>query len=179
MQIHYSVSVIVNATATRYTHSLNKVLTPLTSTVRSLFTHVHSTPLSLAARLHWCHTNPCHYINSGWTFSGQTSYRRGVFKTGGSVSWKYVWHVPETQGNKVIMVEDVGGGGFQIMRTLRAITVCFGGFRAAEWLACFCWTGFLWLHTENRQQWDRSGSKVANWDIIIIQVRDKGGLLQE
>ena len=46
---------------------------PLTSTVKlSLFTHVHSSPLSLAARLHQCCTNHSRYINSGWTFSGQT-----------------------------------------------------------------------------------------------------------
>ena len=46
---------------------------PLTSTVMSsLFTHVHSSPLSLAARLHQCHTNCSCDINSGWTFSGQT-----------------------------------------------------------------------------------------------------------
>ena len=37
---------------------------PLTSTVKlSLFTHAHSSPLSLAARLHWCQTNHTHYIN--------------------------------------------------------------------------------------------------------------------
>ena len=48
---------------------------PLASTVRSsLFMHVHSSPLSLAARLHWCRTNRFHYINNGWTFSGQTLY---------------------------------------------------------------------------------------------------------
>ena len=42
---------------------------PLTSTVKSsLFTHAHSSPLSLAARLYWCHTNHSHYINNGWTF---------------------------------------------------------------------------------------------------------------
>ena len=42
---------------------------PLTSTVKlSLFMHMHSSPLSLSARLHQC---PC-YINSGWTFSKQT-----------------------------------------------------------------------------------------------------------
>ena len=34
------------------------LLPPLTSTVKSsLFTHVHFSPLSLAARLHRCHTN--------------------------------------------------------------------------------------------------------------------------
>ena len=48
---------------------------PLTSTMTSsLFTHVHSSPLPLAARLHQCHTNCSHYINNGWTFSGQTLY---------------------------------------------------------------------------------------------------------
>ena len=46
------------------------LLPPLTSTVKSsLFTHVHSSPHSLAARLHGC---SCFIIN-GWTFSGQTS----------------------------------------------------------------------------------------------------------
>ena len=48
---------------------------PLNNTVKSsLFTHVHSTPLSLAARLHRCCTNHSHYINNGWTFSRQTLY---------------------------------------------------------------------------------------------------------
>ena len=48
---------------------------PLTSTVKSLlFTHAHSSPLSLAARLHRCRANHSHYNTNGWTFSGQTSY---------------------------------------------------------------------------------------------------------
>ena len=48
---------------------------PLTSTVKlSLFTRVHSSPLSLGARLYQCLTNCSHYINNGWTFSRQTSY---------------------------------------------------------------------------------------------------------
>ena len=47
----------------------------LTSTVKlSLFTHVHSSPLSLTARLHGYHANHSDYINNGWTFSRQTSY---------------------------------------------------------------------------------------------------------
>ena len=51
------------------------LLPTLTSTVKSsLFTHAHSSPFSLAARSHWCRTNHSHYINNGWTFSGQTSY---------------------------------------------------------------------------------------------------------
>ena len=53
---------------------------PLTNTVTSsLFTRVHSSPLSLAARLHGCHANPSCYINNGWTFSGQTSYVWDMF----------------------------------------------------------------------------------------------------
>ena len=47
------------------------LLLPLTSTVKSwLFMHVHSSPLSLAARLHRCHANHSSYIKNGWTFSG-------------------------------------------------------------------------------------------------------------
>ena len=42
------------------------LLPPLTSTVKlSLFMHVHSSPLSLAARLHQCHANHFRYINNG------------------------------------------------------------------------------------------------------------------
>ena len=49
------------------------LLPPLTSTVKlALFTHAHSNLLSLAARLHRCCVNHSHYINNGWTFSGQT-----------------------------------------------------------------------------------------------------------
>ena len=40
---------------------------PRTSTVKSsLFMHVHSSPLSLEARLHWCQANCSHCINNGW-----------------------------------------------------------------------------------------------------------------
>ena len=39
---------------------------PLTSTVKSsLFTHAHSSPLFLAAKLHWCRSNYSHYIING------------------------------------------------------------------------------------------------------------------
>ncbi|KAF6073451.1 hypothetical protein HJG60_009575 [Phyllostomus discolor] len=49
-------------------------LPPLTSTVKSsLFTHVHSSPLSLGAGLHRCHPNHSRYVNNGWSFSRQTS----------------------------------------------------------------------------------------------------------
>ena len=57
-------------------HMVNQwhLLPPLTSTVTlSLFTHVHSSPLSLAAMIHWCHANCSHYINNSWTFFRQTS----------------------------------------------------------------------------------------------------------
>ena len=51
------------------------LLPPLTGTVKSsLFTHVHSRPFPLAARLHWRHVNHSHYINNGWSFPRQTSY---------------------------------------------------------------------------------------------------------
>ena len=68
--------IILNTTATQYTCSLNDVYhPPLTSTVKSsLITHAHSSPLSLAARLHQCHANHSHYINNGWTFYGQNVY---------------------------------------------------------------------------------------------------------
>ena len=57
MQIHCSTHlVILNATATQYTSSLNGVYCPpLTSTVKSsLFAHAYFSPLSLAVRLHRC-----------------------------------------------------------------------------------------------------------------------------
>ena len=48
---------------------------PLPSTVKpSLFTHVHSSPLLLVARLHWCHTNHSRYINNDCSFSRQTCW---------------------------------------------------------------------------------------------------------
>ena len=48
---------------------------PMTSTVKlSLFMLMHFSPLSLAARIHWCHANNSCYINKGWTFSGKTLY---------------------------------------------------------------------------------------------------------
>ena len=51
------------------------LLLPVTSTVKSsLFTHAHSSPLSLAASLYQCCANCSHYINNGWAFSRQTSY---------------------------------------------------------------------------------------------------------
>ena len=54
---------------------------PLTSTVKSsLFTHAHSSPLSLAVRLHRCSTNCSHYINNGWTFSEQTIIYIYIYK---------------------------------------------------------------------------------------------------
>ena len=47
---------------------------PLTSTVKSssLFTRVHPSPRSLAARSHRCRANRSRYVNNGWTFSRQT-----------------------------------------------------------------------------------------------------------
>ena len=75
LQIHCSTYlVILNAMATQYTCSLSGVYQPqwLITVKSSLFTHSHSSPLSLAVRLHQCHTNCSHYINNGRNFSGQT-----------------------------------------------------------------------------------------------------------
>ena len=55
-------------------HILNPrhLLPPMTTAVKlSLFTHVHSNPLSLAPSYHGCCVNRSRYINNGWTFSGQ------------------------------------------------------------------------------------------------------------
>ena len=55
-------------------HTLTQwhLLSSLTSTVKSSFTHVHSSPLFLAARLHQCNTNLyASYINNGWVFSSR------------------------------------------------------------------------------------------------------------
>ena len=50
------------------------LLPPLTSVVKlSLFTHVNSSALTLAARLQGCHAYHSHYINNGWTFSWKIS----------------------------------------------------------------------------------------------------------
>ena len=52
----------------------------LTCTVKSfLFMHTHSSPLSLAASLHLCHTNHSCFIKNGCTFSGPTSYFRTLY----------------------------------------------------------------------------------------------------
>ena len=67
-------SLILNVIATQYfVLTQGYLLHPLTSTVKSpSFTHAYPSPLSFAARLHWCHTNCSHYINNVWTFSRQT-----------------------------------------------------------------------------------------------------------
>ena len=46
----------------------------LSAVMSSLFTHAHSSPLSLASGSQWCRTNHSRYINNGWTFSTQTLY---------------------------------------------------------------------------------------------------------
>ena len=71
---------------------------PLTSTVKSsLFTHAHSSSLSLAARLHQCYTHHFYYINNGWTFSGQTSYISHWEYASCLLLcwWGYFWKVPK------------------------------------------------------------------------------------
>ena len=72
-QLLYSLSLIECDGHTAHTLTQWCLPLPLTSTVKpSLVTHSHSSPLSLAAGLQWCHVN-C-YVNNGWTFSGQTLY---------------------------------------------------------------------------------------------------------
>ena len=71
IQIHCCThSVILNVTATQYTCSFSEIYhpPPVTSTVKSsLFTHAHSSPLSLAARLHHSYVNNSRFINNCWT----------------------------------------------------------------------------------------------------------------
>ena len=57
------------------------LLLPLTSTVKlSLFIHAHSSPLSMATRLHQCHINHSHHINkNGWTYFGHISHSEYIF----------------------------------------------------------------------------------------------------
>ena len=71
--MHYSLSHFECDSRTVHRLTQQCLPPPLTSTVKSsLFTHAYSSPLSLATRLHWFCTNPSHYTNNGWTFSGQT-----------------------------------------------------------------------------------------------------------
>ena len=91
MQIRllYSLSYVECDGHTAHMLTQPHLLPPLTLTVMlSLFTHMHSSPLSLAARLHWCHTNRSRYISNGWTASGQTSYIWPWL--GSSVGWSVV-----------------------------------------------------------------------------------------
>ena len=86
----------------------------LTSTVKlSLFTHVHSSPLSLAARLHQCHANHSHYINNGWTFSRQTLYFASF------VFWNTLnrWHFSSPIMTKLINKTNSKDGGWYITFT--------------------------------------------------------------
>ena len=73
MQIRCSLSHVECDSHTVHKLTQQHLLPPLTSRVKSsLFTHAHSSPLSLIARLHWCLTNHSRYINNGWTFSRPT-----------------------------------------------------------------------------------------------------------
>ena len=71
MQIHCSTCSVIFECNGHTVHMLTQqhLSPPLGSTVKlSSFTHAHPSPLSLAARLHWCHTNHSHYIDNGWIF---------------------------------------------------------------------------------------------------------------
>ena len=67
-------SVILNTMTIQYILPQRHLLPTLTSTVKlSLFTHAHSSPFSLAARLHHCCANCSCYTKNGWTLSRQTA----------------------------------------------------------------------------------------------------------
>ena len=81
MQIHCSApSVILNVTATQYTRSLKGIYHP-TDEYNEVFMHGHSSPLSLAARLHRCHANHSRYSNNGWTFPDRPHIYNGILVT--------------------------------------------------------------------------------------------------
>ena len=74
---------------------------PLTSTVKSsLFMHGHSSPLYSAARLQRCCTNLSRYMNTGWIFSGQTSYN--FYLQGNSYYFCFIYK--KTKLQRVYMV---------------------------------------------------------------------------
>ena len=76
MQIPCSIhSIILNVMATQYRCSSKASTTPTGQySELLLFTHAHSSPLSLAARLRRCHANHSCYVHNSRTFSGQTWY---------------------------------------------------------------------------------------------------------
>ena len=57
-----------------HAHSTVSTIPPTSRGKLSLFMLVHSSLLSLAARLQWCRTNHSCYINNGSILGGQTSY---------------------------------------------------------------------------------------------------------
>ena len=85
------------------THAHSMASTPpLTRTRKSsLFMHVHSSPLCLAARLHRCHAKCSHYINNGLSFSRQTSYIGGETKKKRS-------NYPKSKGSSNLLGKRVG-----------------------------------------------------------------------
>ena len=81
--------IILNVTATQSTFSLNSIYCPQWLLVQWSRHHSHmqtTSPLSLAARLHRCHANHSHYINNGWTFSGQTSHIFIIYFSNNTIS---------------------------------------------------------------------------------------------
>ena len=76
----YLLSHFENDGRTVHTLTQRRLAPPLTSTVKSsLFTHTHSSPLSLAARLQGCCADCYCYINNSWTFSRQTLYIKYIY----------------------------------------------------------------------------------------------------
>ena len=105
---------------------------PPTSTVKSsLFTHGHSSLLSLAGRLHQCCAKHSH-TNNRWTFSGQTLYILCLsFSFWGTYYCLFLWYKNAMQTEQGV----VGESCFEILR--RMISQQTQGFLSARISALF------------------------------------------
>ena len=88
---------ILNAMATQCTCLLNSIYCPhwLVQCSRSFFTHAHPGPLSLAARLHRCHTNHSLTLTMARLFLDRPCILCGhlLFASGCNLFWvKVSWH---------------------------------------------------------------------------------------
>ena len=117
------------------------LLPPLTSTVKlSLFMHAHSSMLSLAATLHWCHTNHFHCITNGWTFPSQTLYAQSFAPRKGLV------HLQQLPCDLHALL--VGGvPGMYILAPLSFDYVtCFGHWKNTVFSPTETFKAMLWCH---------------------------------
>ena len=91
------------------------LLPPLTNIVKSsLFTHAHSSPFSLAARLYQCRANCSCYINNGWTFSGTTLCKvREMLSEKNRVRGEKERPLPSSVLSTIFTSWEPGGGTFK------------------------------------------------------------------